>query len=1447
MPANAAHEYEVREAINQVVDSSRKLLDTDRRPVQRDQHPKQHGCVRARFVVGKDLGDGYRQGLFQQERVYDAWIRLSNGGQQDDRKPDAHGMAIKLMGVDGPKVLATERDATTQDFVMVDNPTFFLRGALEYGRFSDVLLKARGKEPSSVYNILGFFLSGPMRSLATLLLLSLFRGRFPTFLRLIKFAGKRIGNPLTTRYWSTTPYKFGETCMKFSAVPAEFPEGPPAEGPSDDSYDALADFLRPAVAAEPVTTRPKGDSPDYLRRLLSRSLALRGAVFLFQVQLFKDDKTTPIDDPTVPWPEDAAPFHTVARIWIPKQVFDTPGRMAFGENLSFTPWHAIPALEPLGEINQVRKDVYSKLSALRHRLNGIEPREPNPSDPDPANLPPQWGDDSSAFCHVLQDELALIRERRRHVDGASADGGDGHSNPAGADGGPAASRDVDSLTREARLRALNEYTIGLALAGEGTHSATFAVGFLQGLASLALIRRLDYLSAVSGGGCAAAWLAAWLKREGDPGNVERQLAPSRIEEARPSRQYLATGEVVDEEPQPLRHLRSSTGSLFPRADIFSTDAWTRILSRARNVMIHLLVLLPLLVLVAAGARLIVALYGLFGGFTELDRQAAVFDYRLGAPVFVAGVLTLGLMFLMGALFLVLAFSSIAASLHDFRRADPRSRLEPDPSDPVAQVNRRIVIPLLAAALLFSLCLPPIEKGLEALIGTLWTGPATEELFSFRTVVDVALSHFTLLGWPNFLAHALIIGGVLAWWTSRSSAGEQAPRRTKFVGASFAAGVTGGVLFVPLEGLFRWFAQLGRPDLVATLIPPLAVLIAVVALVVEVAVMGRSAGDAERAWWAGVSGVLTKRAISWTAGMATILYLPGVVFAAGGMARAAGAVGWLGAATLAVLAGRYVLTRREGGRGWLARLASVAAQVFLVGLLGAAALFVSLFANMPSLTAPGGDDDGPFAYYLRGIEGSSILTLLVIATGFGILYGLARRLIDVNLFSLCALDAGRLTRCYLGASRPITAWRERWSQSRDQRVRVGAPSLSDPAGEPALCPRSPDPLTGFDPNDDLELRALCIGRKSDNDRVYWGPHLLVNTTRSAAGHGAIGGRGLEGESFLLSPLYCGSQSSGYARTEASKPAGDVVPNLSLGRAVAISGSAGGPRVGSFTPNPLTALLSLFSARPGAWIEKPKPDGWAAASPRFGDLPVPASFGLAGGGGDFVYLSGGSEFEALGVYELIRRRCRYIVAVDAGRDGAGTDAALATLIRRCRIDFGLRIEIDTRPLQQAGPDRLSSAHVAIGQVHYGDVDQGGMPGVFVYIRMSVTGDEPPDIQQHVRNEARCPDQLADFRLELGDQQFERYRCLGDHIARAVFGEAVTRLGEQFPEAARLPHAEYAPGLFAAVTERWTETAKGEDEPLSTPVPAGSRLPAGAAAGRGRGRSPAVPGADPGTGRR
>ena len=185
------------EAVRRVVEASRALLATDPKPVRRGQHPKHHGCVRAEFVVEPDLPEEYRVGLFREPKTFPAWIRFSNGGQQDDRKADAHGMAVKLMGVDGPKALDGE-DGATHDFVMVDSPVFFIRDAVDYGAFSGALLKTRGKEPSLVGPVLAW-LPGPLRDLAGLALFYFLPFRLGTLLRLLKFAGKRISSPLETR------------------------------------------------------------------------------------------------------------------------------------------------------------------------------------------------------------------------------------------------------------------------------------------------------------------------------------------------------------------------------------------------------------------------------------------------------------------------------------------------------------------------------------------------------------------------------------------------------------------------------------------------------------------------------------------------------------------------------------------------------------------------------------------------------------------------------------------------------------------------------------------------------------------------------------------------------------------------------------------------------------------------------------------------------------------------------------------------------------------------------------------------------------------------------------------------------------------------------------------------------------------------------------------------
>jgi hypothetical protein len=66
----------------------------------------------------------------------------------------------------------------------------------------------------------------------------------------------------------------------------------------------------------------------------------------------------------------------VATLVIPRQTFDTPERRAFGESLSFTPWHAIEEHRPLGSLNRARRQIYEEMSSLRQSALGVPRREP---------------------------------------------------------------------------------------------------------------------------------------------------------------------------------------------------------------------------------------------------------------------------------------------------------------------------------------------------------------------------------------------------------------------------------------------------------------------------------------------------------------------------------------------------------------------------------------------------------------------------------------------------------------------------------------------------------------------------------------------------------------------------------------------------------------------------------------------------------------------------------------------------------------------------------------------------------------------------------------------------------------------------------------------------------------------------------------------------------------
>lgn len=298
------------------------------RPVLRDAHPKHHGCVKAEFIVHDDILAEFKIGIFKEARSFTAGIRFSNNKVEDDTEKDVRGMAIKLCGVEGEKVLAHQKNAQTQDFLLINHPVFFLANLQDYVDFFQARESARGKFPFQF-----FFNSNP------------FKWHLREFLIGMQMKNKKVNSPLTIRYWSSTPYKLGTQAVKYSAKPSDVD----------------------------TSTQASAKSADYLRERMSEHLNNRDASFDFLVQLQTDAKKMPVEDPTVEW---KSPFYKVATIKIPKQNFDTKTKMDFCENLSFTPWHSLPEHQPLGGINRARKQVYESIANLRRESNHVSLEEP---------------------------------------------------------------------------------------------------------------------------------------------------------------------------------------------------------------------------------------------------------------------------------------------------------------------------------------------------------------------------------------------------------------------------------------------------------------------------------------------------------------------------------------------------------------------------------------------------------------------------------------------------------------------------------------------------------------------------------------------------------------------------------------------------------------------------------------------------------------------------------------------------------------------------------------------------------------------------------------------------------------------------------------------------------------------------------------------------------------
>ncbi|HWM70927.1 MAG TPA: hypothetical protein VNO35_30430, partial [Steroidobacteraceae bacterium] len=365
---------------------------------------------------------------------------------------------------------------------------------------------------------------------------------------------------------------------------------------------------------------------------------------------------------------------------------------------------------------------------------------------------------------------------------------------------------------------------------------------------------------------------------------------------------------------------------------------------------------------------------------------------------------------------------------------------------------------------------------------------------------------------------------------------------------------------------------------------------------------------------------------------------------------------------------------------------------------------------------------------QAIPWQATVEFVGILAGLLLLAVLASRIVNVNRFSLHGMYRNRLVRAYLGASNCAVDGVEQ---------------------------RTPDPFTGFALNDNFPLHKLCSPPDppaSDEQPaqppapgvypqgVIEAPLSIINTTLNLVNGNKLAWQQRKAESFSMSPLFCGSWLEGYRKSsEYGGPGG-----LTVGTAVTISGAAASPNMGYSSSPVLGFLMAMFNVRLGAWLGNTNCHGndtYTHPGPRQAIEPLFAEmFGLTNSERGYVNLSDGGHFDNLGLYEVVLRRCRYVLVSDAGQDGSFSFEDLGNSIRKIRIDFGINIDFEKIQILPNTPEK-DGLCCATARIRYSDVDDtpAEHDGLLIYIKPTLRGrgtQMPYDIYSYSRGSEAFP---------------------------------------------------------------------------------------------------------------
>jgi hypothetical protein len=325
------------------LDRMRRITFEKHRHAVRDAHAKSHGALKGELKIYDNLPEPLAQGLFRLPRTYPVMIRFSTA--PGDITPDGvsgfRGMAIKVIGVEGRKVLEQKADALTQDFLLNNHPVMPTGNVSTYLTQQLIQEKVIIKTPEEVQELM----TTALRTLNTVTE-KVGIEIHPTALGFTKPETHILGET----FYSMAALRYGDYVAKINAVPVS------------QSLISL------------IGQRVKTDNPSVLKDLVVDFFRENSAEYELGAQLCTNLERMPVEDAAIRWPEDESPYQAIAKLTIPSQEAYSPERRVYvDEVLSFNSWHCIPEHRPLGSIQRVRIKAYEASSRYRHEMN-VAPR-----------------------------------------------------------------------------------------------------------------------------------------------------------------------------------------------------------------------------------------------------------------------------------------------------------------------------------------------------------------------------------------------------------------------------------------------------------------------------------------------------------------------------------------------------------------------------------------------------------------------------------------------------------------------------------------------------------------------------------------------------------------------------------------------------------------------------------------------------------------------------------------------------------------------------------------------------------------------------------------------------------------------------------------------------------------------------------------------------------------